>query len=182
MKKILLLLLVISALSCRTKKQEPLTAQSWMDQQNFTLEKPEGWETMNIHGEINFSPPSKKSFQNHVAITQIQIEDAIDFHTYVLQKIAIEKRNFDIFSHNASFESSDLGDIYIYEYEYSWKHVHNTKENPTAKKNIYKKYFVFFQHHQEYYEFRYLSVKELFYKYFPDAIGILSSIEFKTES
>ena len=60
MKKILLLLLVISALSCRTKKQEPLTAQSWMDQQNFTLEKPEGWETMNIHGEINFSPPSKK--------------------------------------------------------------------------------------------------------------------------
>lgn len=179
MKRILLFSIFITVLGCTSLKQEPLTLTNWMNKQNFTVEKPENWKTMNIHGEINFTPLSMNQFRNHTSISQIHLKDTADFHTYVLQRIAQDKNSFNMLSQNVSLENSDLGEIYIYNYEYKWKFAHTEKNKKVIGTNIYKTYYVYFQNEGNYYVFNYFSSKELYSKYFADAIGILSSINFK---
>ncbi len=171
MKTSFILLLTTLLFSCGSAQTKTSEAQEWIDAQNFTVTKPEGWRAVKDHGYVSYTPIKGRYFHNaKVSVFPFQLKEKLDFKQFVQNQIDRAHAALKIVSEEKGTDKTQLGEVYIHKYESTW----NDK--------TYKKYVVYFQQNGAYYHYNYSSLKENYETYFDEAISILKSFKLKKES
>lgn len=167
MKKSILLLFVLTLLSCASTKSKE--AKDWINSQVFSVNKPSSWRAVKHHGYVGYTPLKNGTnfYNNIVSIFQFQLKDKIDFKTLALNQIKRTNESLNITSQDVLIENNRFGETYIHKYESTWNGVK------------YKKYVMNFQYKGEYYNYTYSSIAEKYDEHYKEAISILNSIKFK---
>lgn len=169
MKKTLLIILILSFFNCASSKKNTNKTEQWINNQNFTIKKPNSWRAVINHGYISYTPlkKSKNLSNNVVSVFKFELKEKPNFKKFVKNQIEQTNQSLNITFQEVINKKGKLGETYIHKLESVWD------------KTKYKSEKVYFTHNDEYYFFNYSSLNQNYKKYYKDAISILNSIEFK---
>ncbi|GFD92340.1 hypothetical protein KUL156_61270 [Alteromonas sp. KUL156] len=169
MKQIISLLLILTLFNCSSVKtiKTDIETQNWINNQNFTIVKPNNWRPIKHHDYVGYTPLKKgeNHFNNLVSIFQYQLKEKPSTLSELFSLIQKKETNTPL--EIRLVKNSQLGDIYTVITESNWN-----GQN-------YKRYSVYFEHNKEYYNYNYSSLKNIYDINLKEAMAILQSIKFK---
>lgn len=170
MRLFLVLFSLVIFMNCSTSKVNSPEVDEWLESQNFTVKKPNGWRTVKHHGYVGYTPLNKghNYFNNLASVFQYQIDNEISLKQFAESQMEKMSNKSDIITQEILNERNHhLGNVYIHKIE------------TTISGEKHKRYTLYFQKNDNFYHFDYSSLKSKYYKHLDEAMEILESITFK---
>ena len=175
MKNLILLLAIVTLTNCNTYSTQKIEPQKVVDinafiaSQNFTVTTPETWRPVSHHGSVSYTPlrAGENYFNNLVSIFKYQLEETLPFKEFAMKQIMQTVRKQTLISHKTTEETNRFGTVYIHNYTSTF----NNRE--------YRVTAMYFQVDNNYYFYKYGSLKKIYDKHLNEANAILESMSFK---
>lgn len=172
MKNLIFLLALLIVTSCGTTQTITPDVEDSSHPQTFSIIKPEKWRAYKNHEHESYTPLTygANPYHNLVSVFQYELKTKIAFNQFVNKKIKETNNSKSVIRQKSYSEQNRLGLVYIHEIE------------SLFQGEVYKSFYMYFEHHGYYYNYNYSSREDLFQTYFTDAMSILNSIEFEKKN
>jgi len=173
MKKIILLILILSFTNCGVQKKkiaEQKRIENLITSLNYNVILPENWKPiLDSHNLLSYSPKNLEDifYKNIIKIYQRKKNQKSSLKDFSEKNINELNKAIRIDSQSFTTIKTKYGETYIYKYEHNWNFTHYV--------NIIK----YFEQKDNFYEFNYSSDKKFYEKYLTNADFIFNNLKFK---